>query len=137
MAMDLNGDGQHRSSTPISSFRDLRVWRLGMDLVEEVYRLTRSFPRFEVYGLAGQMQRAAVSVPSNVAEGHSRQHTREYLHHVSMAQASLAELETQVEIAARLDYLTDEQRRRVLDAISGLGRQLHSLRAALNQRPPR
>jgi len=86
----------------ITSFRDLRVWQLAMDLVELVYRLTRSFPRNEIYGLASQIQRAAVSVPSNIAEGHTREHTKEYLHHLSMSQASLAELETHLEIAIRL-----------------------------------
>ena len=88
----------------IHSFRDLRVWQLAMEVVELVYRLSRSFPRSEVYGLSSQIQRAAVSVPSNIAEGHTREHTKEYLQHLSIAQASLAELETQLEIAIRLKY---------------------------------
>ncbi len=74
----------------VKSYRDLRVWQAGMDLAERVYRLTEAFPRHETYGLAGQVQRAAVSVPSNIAEGHAREHTREYLHHLSMAQGSLS-----------------------------------------------
>ncbi|HEX3144767.1 MAG TPA: four helix bundle protein [Pyrinomonadaceae bacterium] len=82
----------------IRSFRDLRVWQAGIDLVRSVYELTLNFPRSEVYGLASQMQRAAVSIPSNIAEGHARESTKEYLHHLSIAQASLAELETQIEI---------------------------------------
>jgi four helix bundle protein len=86
----------------LKSFRELRVWQVGMELVEEVYRLTQHFPNEEKYALASQMQRAAVSIPSNIAEGHTREHLKEYLHHVSMAQASLAERETQLEIAARL-----------------------------------
>jgi four helix bundle protein len=73
----------------VSSFRDLRVWQAGMDLVEEVYRLTLSFPRHEIYGLTNQMRRAAVSIPSNIAEGHAREGTGEYLNHVSIAQGSL------------------------------------------------
>ena len=76
----------------INSFRDLRVWNIGMDLVEGVYCLTKAFPRHEVYGLASQMQRAAVPIPSNIAEGYVRQHRKEYLQHLSIAQASLAEL---------------------------------------------
>ena len=76
----------------ISSFRDLRVWNAAMDMGVQVYGLTRAFPREEVHGLTAQMRRAAISVPSNIAEGHTREHTKEYLHHLSMAQASLAEL---------------------------------------------
>jgi four helix bundle protein len=72
----------------MKSFRELRVWQAGMELVEEVYRLTRQFPQEEKYALASQIQRAAVSIPSNIAEGHTREHLKEYLHHVSMAQAS-------------------------------------------------
>ena len=88
----------------IKSFRDLRVWQAAMDLVVDVYRLTQRFPRQEEYGLTGQMHRAAVSIPSNIAEGHAREHRKEYLHHLSIAHSSLAELQTQVEIATRLDY---------------------------------
>ena len=91
----------------IRSFRDLRVWQAGIELVKNVYDLTSSFPRNEVYGLARQMQRAAVSVPSNIAEGHARESTKEYLQHISIAQASLAELETQVEIAKQLNYISE------------------------------
>ena len=80
----------------INSFRDLRVWQAGMELVEQVYLLTKSFPKQEIYGLTSQIQRAAVSVPSNIAEGHTREHSKEFLHHLSIAQASLAELETQL-----------------------------------------
>ncbi len=78
----------------VKSYRDLRVWQAAMNLVEQVYRLTRAFPKQETYGLSSQMQRAAVSIPSNIAEGHTREHLKEYLHHLSIAQASLAELET-------------------------------------------
>ena len=76
----------------IKSFRDLRVWQAAMDLVEQIYLLTRTFPKHEIYGFASQMQRAAVSIPSNIAEGHTRGYTKEYLHHLSIARASLAEL---------------------------------------------
>jgi four helix bundle protein len=118
----------------INSFRDLRVWQIAMDLVEQVYRLTRNFTKHELYGLTSQMQRAAVSIPSNVAEGHSRHHGKEYLHHLSMAQTPLAELETHVEIAARLAYLSLEEARCILESASSLGRQLNALRTALGRR---
>src|SRR3990172_3804598 len=119
---------------PVNSFRDLRVWQAAMNLVEQVYGLTQTFPKHELYGLAGQMQRAAVSIPSNIAEGHTREHTREYVQHISIAQASLAELQTQLEIAVRLGYLADEQSAGVGDEIASLSRQLYSLRNALRRR---
>ena len=118
----------------ITSFRDLRVWQLAMDLVELVYRLTRSSPRNEIYGLASQIQRAAVSVPSNIAEGHTREHTKEYLHHISMSQASLAELETQLEIAIRLGYVSLQEARSIAEQAESLGKQLYALRNALLKR---
>ena len=76
-----------------------------MDLVEAVYKVTSCFPKQGAYGLTSQIQRAAVSIPSNIAEGHTRQHTREYLQHVSIARGSLAKVETQCEIAFRLGYI--------------------------------
>lgn len=115
----------------INSFRDLRVWQAGMDLVESVYLLTRSFPADEKHGLISQMRRAAVSIPSNIAEGHTREHTNHYLYHLSVAQASLAELQTQIEIAGRLHYLAPERVAGILDDAVGLSRQLFALRNSL------
>jgi len=109
--------------TTIRSFRDLRVWQAGMDLVEQVYLLTQAFPKHEMYGLASQMQRAAVSIPSNIAEGHTREHLKEYLQHLSIARASLAELETQLEIAARLEYCKPEQLSQLLEQLDSLNRK--------------
>jgi len=115
----------------LNSFRDLRVWQLSMELVEIIYRLTRNFPKHEMYGLTSQIQRAAVSVPSNIAEGHTREHTKEFLHHLSIAQASLAELETQLEIAARLNYLETSELGPVRERVASLGKQQYALRNAL------
>jgi four helix bundle protein len=117
----------------INSFRDLRVWQAGMDLVVAIYRLTRAFPSEEQYGLSSQMRRAAVSIPSNIAEGHARDGTGEYLHHVSVAQGSLAELQTQLEIAGRLGYIPPETSGPILDETAALSRQLHALRNALKR----
>ncbi|MGH9969111.1 MAG: four helix bundle protein [Pyrinomonadaceae bacterium] len=117
----------------MKSFRELRVWQAAMDLVEKVYRLTRRFPKEETYGLVGQIQRAAVSIPSNIAEGHTREHLKEYLHHLSIAQGSLAELETQLEIATRLKYLLPKQLREILSEGNALGRQLYALRNSLRK----
>ena len=116
---------------PVESFRDLRVWQAGMDLVEHVYRLTQVFPKHELYGLTSQIQRAAVSVPSNIAEGHTRVHSKEYLQHIAIAQASLAELQTQIEIAKRLHYCAPEQFEHLDTLAAGLSRQLYALRNAL------
>jgi four helix bundle protein len=118
----------------IKSYRDLRVWQLGMDLVEQVYGLTREFPKTEQYGLMIQMQRAAVSIPSNIAEGHTRAHTKEYLRHLSISQASLAELETQLEIASRLNYLSRGQFNQTLKHTTSLAKQLYALRNTLLRR---
>ena len=115
----------------MKSFRDLRVWQQSMKLVETIYRLTKSFPKHETYGLMSQLQRATVSVPSNIAEGHTREHLREYLHHISMAQASLAEVETELELANRLEYVTPSDMNEVLQEINSLGRQLYALRNSL------
>ena len=115
----------------VKSYRDLRVWQASMELVTRVYEVTRGFPKHEVYALCSQMQRAAVSIPSNIAEGHEREHIKEYLHHLSMAQASLAELETQMEISLRLRYTQAEQFNRLFDFTQSLARQLRSLRNSL------
>ena len=118
----------------MKSFRELRVWQAAMNLVEKIYRLTRAFPKHETYGLASQIQRAAVSIPSNIAEGHTREHLKEYLHHLSMAQSSLAELETQLEISLRLKYLSSDQFKEILGDGNSLGRQLYALRNSLTTR---
>ena len=104
-----------------------------MDLVEEVYGLTKAFPRHEAYGLAGQLQRAAVSIPSNIAEGYARQYRKEYIQHLAIAQASLAELDTQLEIAARLRYISSEQLLNAGGHVASLGRQLYALRQSLSK----
>ena len=105
-----------------------------MELVESVYRLSAAFPPEENYGLKSQIRRAAVSIPSNVAEGQSRASTKEFLNHLSIAQASLAEVETQLEISVRLRYLAVEQVATASQAIQKLGKQIHALRTALEAR---
>jgi len=105
-----------------------------MDIVEAVYRVSATFPKSELYGLTGQVRRAAVSVPSNIAEGHTRASTKEYLNHVSTAQASLAEVETQMEIASRLGYVAFTELSAVLEQAAVLGKQLYVLRNALAKR---
>ena len=117
----------------VRSFRDLRVWRSAMELVVSVYALSRTLPKHEVYALASQMQRAAVSVPANIAEGHTRNNLREYLHFVGIARASLAEVETYIELTSRLEYATVEQAQAVLIQAASVSRQLVALRESLTR----
>ena len=121
------------ASTPVKGFRDLRVWQSGMDLVENVYGLTNRFPNEERFGLVSQMQRAAVSVPSNIAEGHAKTYIKEYLRHLSSALGSLAELQTQAEIALRLGYVPAAKVDPMVGAATVLTKQLYSLRNALER----
>jgi four helix bundle protein len=99
----------------IRNFRDLEIWKKGIEIVKDTYGATRSFPRHEVFGLCSQMQRCAVSIPSNVAEGFNRFHNKEYKHFLFVALGSCAELETQVEIAAELKYLGVEAKAAILE----------------------
>ena len=104
-----------------------------MDLVFECYQITKEFPKSELFGLTSQLQRAAVSVPANIAEGQARQHTKEFLQHLSIAYASLAELETHIQIAERLNYLDTNQCRQLIDKTSTIGRMLNGLRKSLKK----
>jgi len=113
--------------------KELVVWQKAMDLVVAVYRITRTFPKTEIYGLASQMQRAAVSVPSNIAEGHGLKQTQAYARHLAIANGSLTELETQLEIARRLGYLTAENES-VIGRAGEVGRMLAGLRRSLQAR---
>ncbi len=111
----------------VASHKDLLVWQRSMDLVETVYHLTKSFPSVEQWGLVSQMRRAAVSVPSNIAEGYGRQATGEYRHHVSIARGSLLELETQILLAVRLKYLKVTESDSILKEIEEISRMLATL----------
>lgn len=111
----------------VKSCKDLLVWQKSMVLVQEVYQATQPFPTYELYGLAGQMRRAAVSVPSNIAEGQARQSSAEFHHFLTVAYGSLAELDTQVIIARELGYLTDETAKNVSDKIAEVGRMMNAL----------
>jgi four helix bundle protein len=110
--------------------KDLLVWQKAMDLVTAIYRITRAFPKEEQYGLTSQIQRAAVSIPSNIAEGHALKQTLAYLRHLAIASGSLAELQTQLEIADRLGHLKPENRK-VLGQADEVGRMLAGLRRSL------
>ncbi len=114
-------------SGDIRSFRDLRIWSHGIELVQETYSLTAQFPRKELFGLCSQMQRAAVSIPSNIAEGHIRAHTKEFLQFLRIALGSCAELETQAIIAKELKYISETELKTFLGQLDDEARQIRSL----------
>ena len=119
----------------VKSFRDLEVWQLGLDLVETVYRVTARFPKAELFALTSQMRRAAVSIPSNIAEGRARDSTREFLHFLAISRGSLAELETQLELAIRLDY-NDSDLHAAMTQTELLGKKLNRLQASIRCKLP-
>ena len=108
----------------MQTHKDLEVWQLGMDLVEKIYKVTKSFPKEEQYGLTSQMRRSAISIPSNIAEGAARKGNAEFIQFLYIALGSLSELETQFLIAQRLNYLDDIS---ILDLVSLTGKKLINL----------
>jgi four helix bundle protein len=118
----------------VQSYRDLEVWQVAMDLAEACYRETKTFPRDELFGLTSQIRRAAVSVPANIAEGQGRDHTKEFLRHLSMARGSLMELETHQLICGRVGLLTQEKQEPLLHVAERVGRMLLALQRALRKR---
>jgi len=115
----------------VRNYRDLIAWQKAMDLVVSVYDATKTFPRDELFGLTSQMRRAVVSIPCNIAEGQARDSTREFGHFLSIACGSLSELETQLMIAGRLHYLTDQQVATTLDECAEVARIIHGLKRSL------
>jgi four helix bundle protein len=118
----------------VQHYRELIVWQKAIVLVEEVYRATNSFPKTEIYALTNQIRRAAVSIPSNIAEGQARGTTREFLHFLSVSQGSLMEVETQITIAERLGYIVKKQEMSLLETTAEVSRLLSGLCNALNKK---
>jgi four helix bundle protein len=116
-----------------ASFKDLRVWQEAMKFAVEVYRVTATFPRHELYGLSQQLRRAAVSVPSNIAGGKGHRSDREFGHFLLHARGSLLEVQTQVMIAQELEYLESEDAKRLLAVADAIGKSLNSLINSLGQ----
>lgn len=110
-----------------STYRDLMVWQKAMDLVTDVYRCTRSFPRDETFGLSAQMRRSSVSVPSNIAEGKGRRTTKELVQFLFNARGSLLELQTQISIAERLEYLSEEEVTQLENGSARVGQLLNGM----------
>jgi len=117
-------------STSIRTFRDLLVWQKAMSLVTEIYGVSRAFPKEEVYGLTAQIRRAAISIPSNLAEGYARRSRVEYGRFVQIACGSLYELQTQLEIATNLGYLT----RLGFEALFEKSREIERMLSSLHQK---
>ncbi|MGH9772863.1 MAG: four helix bundle protein [Candidatus Acidiferrales bacterium] len=121
----------------VQSYRDLTVWQKAMELVTESYRLAKLLPKNESFGLISQIQRSAISIPANIAEGHGREHLGDYLHHLSIANGSLLELETHLPIAERLGYFTRNQVAKTMERASEVGQMLAGLKRRLNNLGPR
>lgn len=119
---------------PINTYQDLIVWQVAMDLAEKVYGLVRLLPTEEKFSLSDQMRRAAVSIPSNIAEGHGRNSTKSYIHFLMIARGSKAELETQLLLCVRVGYVTQKQIDPVLAKCDEVGKMIFSIINKLNQR---
>ncbi|HEX7807413.1 MAG TPA: four helix bundle protein [Thermoanaerobaculia bacterium] len=120
----------------ITSFEDLIVWQRAMTLVQEIYGVTQTFPADERFGLTAQLRRAAVSIPSNIAEGHERQTTRDYIRFVSIAEGSLAEVRTQLRIGCDLGYCSIDAMSSTFNEMKEIKRMLNALRRSLHERQP-
>lgn len=119
----------------IRSYRDLEVWKAAVDMVEMTYRITSEFPLDEKYGLKSQMQRAAVSIAANIAEGYGRTHRGEYLNHLSIANGSLAEYETHLIIATRVKFVGRAEAKTIWEQAKRVGQMLRKLMESLANRP--
>lgn len=116
------------------TYRDLIVWQKSMDMVEELYKLVRTLPREETYALSDQMRRAAVSIPSNIAEGYARNSKKEYVQFLSVAKGSCAELETQLELAIRLNYFSKENAKSCASVLLEIEKMLTSMQNKLREK---
>ena len=117
----------------LTTYRELIVWQKAMDLVEAVYKASTKFPHDEIHGLTSQIRKAAVSVPSNVAEGQGRRTTADFLRHLSIAYGSLLEVETPTLIASRLNYLATEKCNELLERTAEVGRLMNGLMSSLSK----
>ena len=113
------------------SYKELVVWQKAMQLVTDIYLVTESFPKSEMFGLTSQLKRAVVSVPSNIAEGQGRDSNKEFLYHLSVAYGSLMEAETQIRIAVNLSFLDRSKADRLFEHFGEVGRMLNGLSRSL------
>jgi four helix bundle protein len=118
----------------MKDYSELIAWQKAMDLVELVYKASARFPKHELFGLTSQLRRAAVSVPSNIAEGQGRKSKNEFAHHLSIAHGSLREAETQILIAGRLTYLPQPDVHRLMNLAAQVGKLINGLTNSLRER---
>jgi len=118
----------------MQNFTDLRVWQEAMNAVEMIYKLTKKYPKNEMFGLISQTQRAAVSIPANIAEGNGRLSGKEYIHFLSIANGSLRELETLLIIAVRITYIQTEELKTMQEQLTIVGRMITALRKSLKEK---
>ncbi len=111
----------------INSYKELTVWQKAIDLVVEVYRIVKLLPKEETYALSDQMRRAAVYIPSNIAEGNARKSKKEYVNFLSIAQGSRAELQTQLIICEKLNYINGEELQVIMSLSDEVGKMLNSM----------
>ncbi|MCK9482177.1 MAG: four helix bundle protein [Bacteroidia bacterium] len=121
----------------VRTHKDLEVWKVAVGFVTEVYKVTKGFPQSELFGLTNQMRRAAVSVPSNIAEGAARNTSKEFVYYLSISLGSLAELETQLMIAKNLGYINETKLSELLERLQAIRRMVLGLRRALKVRGER
>ena len=115
------------SNRAIRSYRDLQVWQKGMNIAEQCYLITKNYPKQEMYGMSSQIQRAAVSIPANIAEGYGRNSKGEYIQFLRIAQGSLKELETHLILSIRVKLATSDVANPILEECESLGRMIRAL----------
>lgn len=127
-------EASEKRMAEFSSYRSLKAWQAGMDVAEATYKLASNFPKQEAYGLTSQIQRAATSVPANIAEGHARETTKDFLRFLSIAQGSLAELETHLMLAQRFAYIDKNELEKILQLTDETGKIMRGLQRSLKTR---
>ena len=121
----------NRSNQKIEDYKDLIVWQRSMELAEEVYQLVKKLPKEELFALSDQIRRAVISIPSNIAEGYERNSTKEYIHFLSIAKGSKAELETQLLLCTKIHYLNNSDIEKSISLIQEIGKMINSLQKHL------
>jgi four helix bundle protein len=118
----------------IESYKDLDVWKLAIEQCMQIYKITKSFPKDELYGIISQMRRAATSIPANIAEGYSRRHEKEKIRFINIALGSNAELETHLIVAEKLNYLDNTDNTQLLEINNHIGRSLTNFYRSLESK---
>ena len=118
----------------VQSYRELEVWKVAMDLAAECYRVTKTLPKDELFGMTSQIRRAAASIPANIAEGQGREHTKEFLNHLSIARGSLKELETHLLLCQRVGLLKEADLPPLMTLCDRISQMLSRLRQSLERK---